>query len=137
MNGLIGIEPQRLTPKQRRVQLVNNFEAEVFNGGWDQYIFNSSGNDAEEFRNLAIQLGYAGIASALSTLAHQMGGSIPKDRTKRSILLTRVKETISEAQEEQIADSIDKDIHRLLEDNWAFIQNHAEEFTRDQQRLDT
>ena len=123
INGLIGVDKSELSDLQRRVQLVMMFDCECMNGGWQQYLYNSSGNDAEEFRTLADQLGYSGIASGLKLIADRMGGSIPTVRVER---FEKLKGLLSEDEEEQITELINHDVDDLFNDNCQFVEENMD-----------
>lgn len=59
LNGLLGMEGDpSLNEHERKVCLLNRFESECLNGSWDQYIWNSSGDFAEDLQPFLVELGY-------------------------------------------------------------------------------
>lgn len=75
---------QSLTPVERHLPAVSTLEAEVVNGGFDQYFFNFSGGDSETALAGLKEIGATGAARLLErAMAAFPGGKPPPDREKR------------------------------------------------------
>ena len=73
-----------LTDTERRLVAVQALEAEVYDGGFDQYFFNSTGDDAEVALAGLKEMGSSASAPLLErAMAVFPGGKPPTDRQKR------------------------------------------------------
>jgi hypothetical protein len=129
INGLIGVDTGLLTTKQRQVQLMMDFHSEVVNGGWDQYLLNSSGDGANALMRIAPRLGYQGVAVALELIAQRMGGNIPEDRGQREPLLEALLSTLSESENDHISDLIEADVHQIFDDMYEFVEHNLDDLS--------
>ena len=72
-------------------ELVEALEAEVNNGGFDQFFFNSAGDKTPETISALKAIGAKRTADIVSRAAAKFpGGLPPSDRTKRQELLEKV-----------------------------------------------
>jgi hypothetical protein len=127
LNSLIGREDDvGLTREERRVCLLNAFESECVNGGWNQYFWNSSGDYAQELENYLSEWGYNGAIEAFAVLKEAMGGTIPSEREVR----IRALESISEETCVRVNVLVGTDIDRIFEDICEYIRTHSEHFIR-------
>jgi hypothetical protein len=73
-----------LTGTERRLCAARGFDGEVNNGGFDQYFFNSTGDDAELALAALQDMGATAAAALLErAMAVFPGGKPPTDREKR------------------------------------------------------
>jgi len=84
--------PERRSLTERKLAAVYAVQAEVNNGGFDQYFFNDSGDDS----TLALQgLKEIGSAQGVKLMQRALnvfpGGKPPVDRVKRQALVERVR----------------------------------------------
>ncbi len=81
-----------LTDTERRLVAVQALEGEVLNGGFDQYFFNSTGNDAEVALAGLKDIGAKIAASLLErAMAVFPGGRPPADRQQRWKAMDQIK----------------------------------------------
>lgn len=92
---------ENLRPKEKVFFCIWALEAEVNNGGFDQYYFNSAGDHAKDAAN-ALQLIGANHAASLVTRANDLFGKTgpDSDQTKRQDQL----EALPEAQMEKLTE---------------------------------
>jgi len=70
------------------VRLVETFEGEVNNGGFDQFFYNTAGNETTESIQALETIGASKVADILKRAASRFpGGMPPKDRGERQDLL--------------------------------------------------
>src|SRR5262245_4792479 len=88
----IGQKPEaRLSDTERRLLAAYWLEAEVNNGGFDQYFFNSAGDNAEAALAGLKDMGAAGAAGLLErAMAVFPGGKPPADRFKRQEVMQQI-----------------------------------------------
>ncbi len=80
-----------LTHTERRLLAAYWVEAEVNNGGFDQYFFNSAGDNAEAALAGLKEMGAAGAAALLEqAMAIFPGGRPPADRFERQEVMQRI-----------------------------------------------
>ena len=78
-------------PKSEIVRLIQDLEAEVNNGGLDQFFYNSSGDDTAETIQALEAIGAAAMADILRRAAAKFPGKMPpKDRYKRQEVLLQI-----------------------------------------------
>ena len=81
----------RLTDTERRLLAAYWVEAEVNNGGFDQYFFNSAGDNAEAALAGLRDMDAAGAAGLLErAMAVFPGGKPPADRFKRQAVMEQI-----------------------------------------------
>ncbi|HEX5413602.1 MAG TPA: DMP19 family protein [Terriglobia bacterium] len=79
-----------MDPKQITT-LVENLEAEVNNGGFDQFFYNSTGDNTEEAIQALEAIGASSMAEILRRAAGKFpDGMPPKDRVARQDLLLQI-----------------------------------------------
>jgi hypothetical protein len=100
-----------LTDTERRLLAAYWVEAEVNNGGFDQYFFNSAGDEAEAALAGLKDMGAAGAAALLErAMAVFPGGKPPADRFERQ----KVMEQIAH-QSKPVWDKCDDEFYALTE----------------------
>ena len=92
-----GEKPDNLTTEQKNFFFNQNLEREINNGGFYQYLFNSSGDFAHEtIKSLKI-IGADKTATILQQAIDQFPDKIvPKNRTERQEILEKIEETANE-----------------------------------------
>jgi hypothetical protein len=127
LNSLLGMDADpSLTDLERKVCLLNTFESECMNGGWEQYIWNSSGDQAEQLHRYLAEFRYTGTLEAFSLLRKAMGGEIPKDREERITRLDKIRP--DEALRERIHNLMDAEVTGMFDDICDYIRAHEADF---------
>ena len=73
------------------VELIENLEAEVNNGGFDQFFYNSTGDDTAETIQALETIGASRMADIVKRAASKFPGNMPpKDRFARQDVLLQV-----------------------------------------------
>jgi hypothetical protein len=81
----------RRMSRERIMRLVERFDGEVNNAGFDQFFRNSAGNETAEMIEALEIIGAAAVSSILKRAAQRFpGGIAPKERTSREDLLGRI-----------------------------------------------
>jgi hypothetical protein len=81
---LMQADPDKLTPLEARAYAVGELFGEVSNGGFDQYFFNSSGDDASDARAGLAEIGPRELVPVFDcALTAFPGGKPNRDRQKR------------------------------------------------------
>lgn len=108
----IGQKPEtRLTDTERRLLAAYWLEAEVNNGGFDQYFFNSAGDNAETALAGLRDMGAAGAAGLLErAMAVFPGGKPPADRFKRQEVMQQI-----ESQSKPVWSKCDDEFYKRTE----------------------
>ena len=79
---------ENLTASQRAFYLNQNLEREVNNGGFQQFFFNSSGNNADETVAALASIGAHNTAELLRlAIAKFPGGKVSGDQDERQVLM--------------------------------------------------
>jgi len=91
----------RLTEPQKNFYYNQNLEREINNGGFNQYFFNSSGDDTHETLTSLRTIGANKTADILQKAINQFPNStVPKDRTKRQEILVQIENQVNEVWEQ-------------------------------------
>ncbi|MEQ2005950.1 MAG: DMP19 family protein [Limisphaerales bacterium] len=108
----IGQKPEsRLTDTERRLLAAYWVEAEANNGGFDQYFFNSAGDNAEVALVGLKDMGAAGPAGLLErAMAVFPGGKPPADRFKRQEVMQQIS-----TQSKPVWEKCDSEFYKLTE----------------------
>lgn len=76
-----------LTPEEKTVYIVDSFRAEINNGGFDQYLYNSSGALAGELLSSLSAIGADRTAGIFRPMLERLPCPIPQDHEERDRLL--------------------------------------------------
>jgi hypothetical protein len=136
MNGWLcrkcnyGENIENLTDAEKALYLVIQLECEVNNGGFSQFLYNSSGNFAHETHTALLKIGAEKTAEICSRALAAFGGSIPKNRDEREAMLDNAfTDEINE-----ILSQCDNDFYEQPDDlellNYQFIFKNKDQFTR-------
>jgi hypothetical protein len=102
---------QKLTDPERKLLSAFWVEAEVNNGGFDQYFFNSAGDNADVALAGLKEMGAAGAAALLErAMAVFPDGKPPKDRSKRQEVMQQIA-----AQSKPVWGKCDSEFYKLRE----------------------
>lgn len=78
----------RRMSRDKIMRLIEAFDAEVNNGGFDQFFYNSLGNETTEIMQALEAIGASGVLKTLQRAASKFpDGLPPKDRAARQTLL--------------------------------------------------
>ncbi len=117
-----------LTPKEKTVYIVDSFQSEVHNGGFEQFLLNSSGALADELLSSLYEIGANEIAEIYKKAFAKLPSNLPTDEKQRDSLLT---ELITE-ESSKIFDSCDQQFYKssdnLDELLYQFIMSNKESF---------
>src|SRR5438093_490965 len=93
LNYRIGQKPEtRITETERRLVAVHWLHGEVHNGGFDQYFFNSAGNDSKAALEGLREMGAPAAAALLErAMGVFPGGQPPLDRQERQQVMDKVR----------------------------------------------
>jgi hypothetical protein len=121
---------QQLSAGELMVLLVNGFVWEMDNGGMNQILFNSIGDDAEALRALLRGIGATEAADALDRVSATVfgGGPIPADRKTRAKLVSAW-ESEDEARAEAFFDAAGVETGPITQAAVAYIRAHREQFS--------
>ena len=136
MNGWLckkcnyGDDIEKLSHAERVFYIVFELEGEVNNGGFSQYLYNSSGNFANEIIEALREIGADKTADICDTALTALGGEIPEEWELRqekleSMITDSVDEILSECDNEFF-----KYPNDLVELNYQYILNNKTQFTR-------
>ena len=124
-----GEYPKRFSNAEKTIYIVYQLEAEVNNGGFDQFLFNSSGDFANETAAALRSIGAEQAAAICDRAFLAFGHPIPEDRTEREAFLDDAPDEIDD-----ILSQCDSDFYaypdNLLNLCYDFIMAHRDEFTR-------
>ena len=125
-----GEHPDRFSPAEKAIYIIYQLEAEVNNGGFAQFLYNSSGNFANETAAALRSIGAEEIAAICDRAFSAFGQPIPKDWTERDAFLD---DAITD-EIDDILSQCDSDFYaypdNLTELCYDFIMAHREQFTR-------
>lgn len=123
-----GENMDRLTEAQKVFYYNQNIENEVNDGGFNQYFFNSSGNNALEIVESLKIIGAYKTASIVQRAVNQFPNSkIPKDRAERIALLQQI-ESIANHKWEELEQEFYKYEDDLNKLNIEFIKKNKKDF---------
>ncbi len=111
----VGLEA--LTSAERAFAAVWTLEAEVNNGGFDQYMFNSAGDEAETAREALRAMGaHATLAVFEDFLALVPNGSLAPDRGIRQRQLAAWTQKLGEEELENTLSALERRFHETEDD---------------------
>jgi hypothetical protein len=118
----------KLTNPQKLLYYVVIIEKEIYNGGFNQYFFNSSGNDSEEALNGLIEI-KAEKSAVIVKQAFDLwpNETVPKDRYTRQELLEDV-EIYANASWDKLDDEFCLDQDNLTDKLFQYILNNSDKF---------
>lgn len=123
----------RFTSTQRKIFAVNWLDSEVSNGGFDQFMFNSTGIVWEDALTGFRLIGANRCAEILERVIEKFGGSIPFDREERQEILEKL--TADPDNEGEYLDIFGDDDRNYFEVNeeidgliMDYAKTHADEF---------
>ena len=117
-----------LNEYERVFFLCQQFEKEVNNGGFNQYYFNSSGENCYETVQALKEIKTTHTAKLLEDANSLFGAEIPKDREKRMELVNNLSETSVGEQWENLDGDFFKYNDDLLQLNYDYVQAHKDFF---------
>lgn len=124
-----GEDMASLTEAERVFFLTQQLETEVNNGGFDQFIFNSTGDFSAETSNAFLEIGAEKTAAICQRAFSAFGQELPANTAKRRNLM----EELQNDEINQILESCDQlflNYEDDLEDlNYRYIMNHREAFS--------
>ncbi len=124
-----GEDIEKLSDAEKVIYFNGQLEAEVNNGGFSQYFFNSSGNFAYKAVDSLTAVGASQVAEILNKALYTIGVHLPEGWTERQELLNQV---LTEDMEEKLSE-IDSEFYKYpdnLEDlNYGFIIANKTQFT--------
>jgi hypothetical protein len=113
----------RITEPELRLLAVYCLWGEVHNGGFDQYFFNSSGNDSEAALAGLKELGAPAAAALLERAMYAFpGGKPPADRKQRVALMAKLRKKA-----EGVWEQCDKEFYALKEDLSQLMLTYAKQ----------
>ena len=125
-----GEDIENLTCAEKTFYFNTLFESEVNNGGFSQFLYNSSGDFANEIINSLNIIGANKIAEIYTNAFEALGGDIPTDRDQREKMLEN---TITD-RVNKIFDECDNEFYaypdHLEELNYQFIMKNKGQFIR-------
>jgi hypothetical protein len=109
----------RRLSRERIVRLIETFDGEVNNGGFDQFFHNSAGNETAEMIQALEIIGATKVASILKRAAKKFpGGMPPKERTTREDLLQSISPNT------QAFSDLDKEFYSSPEDLAGLLEKY-------------
>jgi len=124
-----GEKIEALSAEEQTLYFVRELEAQVGNGGFNQYFFNAGGNFAYETVDALTVIGAKQTAEILKKAIDAFGCEIPKNWSDRQDLLIE-KETDDEFGD--ILSDCDAEFHEYNEDlndlNYRYIMKNKEQF---------
>jgi hypothetical protein len=121
---------EALTPAEQVFFLVWWLEAEVNNGGFEQYFWNSAGDRAAATTEALDAIGAPLTADTLrQAMSRFPGGSPPTDQTTRQDVLADLQDELGDvfSTEDTAFFEYQEDLSSLLGD---YVRRHREDFTR-------
>ncbi|MBN1412111.1 MAG: DMP19 family protein [Spirochaetales bacterium] len=109
--------PEKLSNPERDIVLIEEWEREVNNGGFNQLFYNTTGNYSLEILEALKKIGSTGFSNifekAISVFPEK---DVPKDRDARKKLLLKIEEKAERVWEhlDQEFNKHDEDIYRLM-----------------------
>ena len=121
-----GEHPERFSNAEKTIYIVYQLEAQVNNGGFDQFLFSSSGNFANETAAALRSIGAEQAAAICDRAFSVFDQPIPADRQERITLLDYIRTDIWVQCDTEFYAYPDN----LTELCYDFVMAHREEFTR-------
>ena len=125
-----GEKIEKLSSAERVFYLVFQLEGEVNNGGFPQFLYNGSGDFANESAAALREIGAEKMAEICDRVLSEFGGAVPKNRDERETMLDNTfTDEISE-----ILSQCDNEFWKypddLVELNYQFVLYNKTQFTR-------
>ena len=124
-----GDDIEKLTASERTFYINMQLEAEVDNGGFSQFFFNSGGNFSNEIVSSMREIGAETTAKICEKAISVFGCEIPADRVKRQEMLENSTEDIERTLHD-CDDEFYKCQDNLLELNYQFVMKNREQFAK-------
>jgi hypothetical protein len=120
----------KLTIPQKSLYFIIELDIEVVNGGFNQYFFNSGGDNAEEALKALKEIG-AEKSASITKQAFDLwpNETVPKDRFTRQDLLEDV-EIYADATWEKLDDAFCEDKEKVISILFQYILNNSNMFYR-------
>ncbi len=123
-----GDRMEALTHAERVFYITQTLEAEVNNGGFSQFFFNSSGDFSGELAQAFTEIGAVRIACLCEKALEAFGRELPVDRDERVKLLNE----LESEETEEILDDCDDAFYEYPEDlnslSYAYIMKNKAAF---------
>jgi len=121
---------EKLSRAERVFYLVSQLEGEVNNGGFSQFLYNSSGDFANDSTIALREIGAEKMAEICDRVLSEFGGAVPQNRDEREVMLDdtfndEISETLNQCDNEFCEYSDD-----LVELNYQFVLCNKTQFTR-------
>jgi hypothetical protein len=118
----------QLTKHQRSFYLNQNLEREVNNGGFLQYFYNSSGDNAHETISSLNEIGAFITSRILEVAISQFPGSqVPMDSEERAQIIAQIEDKANE-----VWSDLDQEFYKYQDDlnelNIEYVKKHKESF---------
>ncbi|MFN4199498.1 MAG: DMP19 family protein [Flavobacterium sp.] len=118
----------KLTEPQKQFYYIQRFEAEVYNGEFSQYFYNSSGDFTHETVTTLKEIGAFTTALILQDAINQFPDKkVPQNRIKRQDILEKI-----EIQASSLWNNLDEKFYNSEEDLnvllFEFIKKHKDKF---------
>lgn len=118
----------KLTKQEKTLYYLIVIDKEIYNGGFNQYFFNSSGDNAHEALNSFIEIGALKSAHIVIQAFNLWPNEIvPSDRNTRQNMLEEV-EIYANDSWEKLDYEYCKDEDKLIEKLFQFILNNSSKF---------
>ena len=110
-----------LSEQEKVIYCIGQLEAEINNGGFNQFFWNSSGDYLNETLSSLEKIEAIQTKSILEEAASYLGSNIPKNQTARQELLESIKEEFEEKLEE-----LDGRFYRYEDDIASLVNSYLE-----------
>ncbi len=117
-----------LSPAERVIFIVNTLESEVNNGGISQFLFNSSGNLANEVSAALKSIKAFNTELSYTQLLQLLMTQLPTDRLERNILLDKLITEDIEDRFEMFDQWFNQNNENIEELCYSFIMEYKEQF---------
>ena len=121
---------ENLSDAERVLYLTFQLEGEVNNGGFSQFLYNSSGDFANDSVAALHEIGADKTAEICTRVLSEFGGAVPKNRDERETML----DNSFTDEVDEILSQCDSDFYEcpddLMELNYQFVLNNRTQFTR-------
>ena len=117
-----------LTKPERVIYIVTTLDGEVHNGGFDQYFWNSSGDQANELVDAFIEIGAPQTAAICEKALSVFGGHVPEDRDERNEVLDALDGDLVDEILSECDDAFYDYEEDLTELCYAYIMNNKDQF---------
>jgi len=120
-------KPDSLSLPEKNICYIEDLEREINNGGFDQFFYNSSGDNTEETISALREIGSVKFLGILEAASRQFpDAKVPKDRDERFRVMEQIRDKAA-----PVWDNLDTEFYKYEEDIYGLLMGYLREHIKD------